>query len=371
MLRFSFFNFLLVSTIAIAQQPSGTSASPAPGTHMDQSTVQTVGTAPSGAGAVRGAPRPSPDAGTALPTVNAGDSLVSSSPMPVTKTLGGGGLVDPSDVSDILAPKPLQPSKLSLIGGTVKSIDQIRDHMSVRVYDSNTMNVKFDQRTHFYRDGKETTQMAVKKGDRVYLDTQLFESKVYAKNVHVQSGSSPADASGQIMSFDRKKGEMVVQDILAGTSVRFRVTSETRIKSKEMPGTQSSLRPGALIAVKFSPRSHGAVADEVSIIAEPGTSFTYFGRVTHLDIRTGELDIENRADGKIYVIHFDPSMRVPENLLVGSTVTVVARFEGDAYTAQNIQVNAGPDQALASPNSGQSHNGNSNAKKPSSDDDQE
>ena len=371
MLRFSFFNFLLVSTIAFAQQPSGTSASPAPGTHMAQSTVQTVGTTPNGVGAVRGAARPSPDAGTALPTVSAGDSLVSSSPMPVTKTLGGGGLVDPSDVSDILAPKPLQPSKLSLIGGTVKSIDQIRDRMSVRVYDANTMNVKFDQRTHFYRDGKETTQMAVKKGDRVYLDTQLFQGKVYAKNVHVQSSSSPADASGQILSFDRQKGDMVVQDTLAGTSVKFRITPETRIKSGDTQGGQSSLRPGALIAVKFSPRSHGAIAHEVSIIAEPGTSFTYFGRVTHLDIRTGVLGIENRADSKIYEVHFDPSMRIPENLLIGSTVTVVARFEGSSYTAENIQVNAGPDQALAGPNSGQSQNGNSSTKKPSSDEDQQ
>jgi hypothetical protein len=292
--------------------------------------------------------------------------------MPVTKTLGSGGLVDPSDVSDILAPKPLQPSKLSLIGGTVKSIDQIRDRMAVHIYDANTMNIKFDQRTHFFRDGKETTQLGVKKGDRVYLDTQLFEGTVYAKNVHVESSSSPADASGQIMSFDRKHAEMVVQDNLAGTTVRFRITPQTQIKSGDMAAPQSSLRPGALIAVKFSPRSHGAAADEVSIIAEPGTSFTYFGRVTHLDIRTGQLDVENRADGKIYEIHFDPSMRIPENLLVGSTVTVIARFEGNSYAAQNIEVNAGPDQALASPNSGQSQNANSttNQKKPSSDEDQ-
>lgn len=366
MLRLSVFNFLLVSTIACAQQPSGTSPAPAPGTHMDQSTVQTVGTTPNGAGTMRPLTRPSPDAGTALPTVGAGDSMVSGSPMPTTKTLGGGGLVDPSDVSDILAPKPLEPSKLSLIGGTVKAIDQIRDRMSVQVYDAKTMNVKFDQRTHFYRDGKETTQMGVKKGDRVYLDTQLFEGKVYAKNIHVESSSSAADASGQIMSFDRKRGEMVVRDNLAGTTVRFRVTPDTRIKSGDMAGTQSSLRPGALIAVRFSPRSHGATADEVSIIAEPGASFTYFGRVTHLDVRTGQLDIENRADGKIYEVHFDPSTGVPENLLVGSTVTVLARFEGDAYTAQHIQVNAGPDQALA----GQSQNETSKQKKPSSDEDQ-
>jgi hypothetical protein len=68
----------------------------------------------------------------------------------------------------------------------------------------------------------------------------------------------------------------------------------------------------------------------------------------HLDIRSGSLSIENRADGKTYDVHFDPSTRVPDNLLIGSQVTVVATFEGDRYTTQSIEVNAGPDQALAS-----------------------
>jgi hypothetical protein len=344
----SFIGAVLSYGVAAAQQPSGTSAAPAPGTHMDQSTVQSIGTTPNGAGASVTNPRPSPDAGTALPTVSTGSSLVSSSPLPVTKTIGGGGLADPGDVADLLAPKPLSQSKLSLVGGTVKSIDQIRDRMTVDVYGSNAMHVKFDQRTHFFRDGKETTQMAVKRGDRVYLDTQLFEGKVFAKNVHVQTGNSPADASGQIMSFDRKSGTMVLLDQLAGGSVKFRVSPQTAIKSGDSAATLSSLRPGALIAVKFSPKSRNAgSADEISIIAEPGTSFTYFGRVTHLDIRSGSLSIENRADGKTYDVHFDPSTRIPDNLLIGSQVTVVATFEGDRYTTQSIEVNAGPDQALA------------------------
>src|SRR5438270_7334359 len=281
----SIFTAALICGTAIAQQPSGTSAAPAPGTHMDQSTVQTVGTTQNGAGAAVTNPRRSPDAGTALPTVNAENSLVSSAPLPTTKTIGGGGLADPSDVADLLAPKPLSQSKLSLIGGTVKSIDQIRDHMTVRVYGTGNMAVKFDQRTHFFRDGKETTQMAVKPGDRVYLDTQLFQGKVFAKNIYVETGSSPADASGQIMSFDRRSGDLVVFDQLAGSTVKFRVMPQTNIKSGESTATQASLRPGTLIAVKFSPRSRSTgSADEVSIIAEPGTAFTYFGRVTHLDI---------------------------------------------------------------------------------------
>lgn len=346
----SAFATLALGSAIFAQQPSGTSASPAPGTHMDQSTVQTVGTTPSGAGATVTSPRPSPDAGTALPTVNSSNSLVSSTPTPVTKTIGGGGLSDPSDVADLLAPKPLQQSKLSLIGGSVKSIDQIRDHMTVRVFGAGTMHVKFDQRTHFFRDGKETTQMAVKTGDRVYLDTQLFQGKVFAKNVHVETGSSPADASGQIVSFNPKNGEMAVRDDLAGSTVNFRVSAQTTIKKADATASQSALRPGALVAVKFSPHSKNAgIADEVSVIAEPGSSFTYFGRVTHLDLRGRTLAIENRADGKTYEVHFDSSTRIPDNLLIGSQVTVVASFQGQDYLAQSIEVNAGPDQALSSP----------------------
>ena len=339
---------VLICGVAAAQQPSGTSAAPAPGTHMDQSTVQTVGTTQNGAGATTTRPQPSANTPPAVSSsdVSAGNSLVANPPQPVTKTLGGGGLVDPNDVADLLAPKPLESSKLSLIGGTVKSIDQIRDNMTVHVYDAGTMRVKFDQRTHFYRDGKETTQLTVKKGDRVYLDTQLFEGKVFAKNVQVESGSRSADASGQIVSFNRKTGDMVVQDQLAGSTVKFRVDPQTTIKQGDAKTTASALRPGSLIAVKFSPRSRSiGAAEEVSILASPGTSFTYFGRVTHLDLHAGLLAIENQADGKVYDIHFDSATRIPDNLTIGSQVTAVAMFRGNDYVAQSIEVNSGPDRA--------------------------
>ena len=218
------------------------------------------------------------------------------------------------------------------------------------------MQVKFDQRTHFYRDGKETTQLAVKTGDRIYLDTQLFDGKVFAKNVHVDSGKAAADASGQIVSFNRKSGDMAIRDPLAGSIVKFRVGPQTTISSGKAKSTTGALRPGALVNVKFSPRSRSTgTAEEVSIVAEPGTSFTYFGRVTHLDIRSGILAIENQADGKTYEIHL--SNHVPDDLAVGSQVTVVATFHGYGYLAESIAVNASPDQARvgedqSSPSSG-------------------
>lgn len=343
------FVVLGIAGVVLAQQPSGTSPTPAPGTHMDQSTTQTVGTRNGpAAGATAAAPKaqPAPEKGNELVETSDGNALASNPPQPVTRTYGDGGLADPNDVADLLAPKPLQQSKLSLIGGRVKSIDQIRDHMTVSVYGAGNMQVKFDQRTHFYRGDKETTQMTLKKGDRVYLDTQLFEGKVFARNVHVVTGTSPADANGQIVSYNSRNGNMVVRDPIAGSTVTFRVSSQTRIKSGDAEGRQSALVPGTLIAVKFTPQSRKAgTADEVTIIAAPGTSFTYFGRVTHLDLRSGLLAIENQADGKVYDVHLDPLFRVPDNLTIGSQVTVVATFEGKEYTAQSVKVNSGPPEA--------------------------
>jgi hypothetical protein len=386
---------MVVCGIASAQQPSGTSPAPAPGTHMDQSTTQTVGTQNSTAATpVNPAPASASDARATQPTAplasapgsTAGpasanpasanpaptaattsgapaaaetssrngltsDSAPAPAPEPVTKILsGGGGTADPNDLGDLLSPKPLPGSKLSLVGGTVKSIDQIRDHMTLKIYGSGTMKVKFDQRTHFFRDGRETTQLAVKKGDRVYLDTQLNQGAVFAKNVHIGSTINPADASGQIVSFDSRSGDMLVRDELSGSPVKFRLAQSAAIKNGSTTGSRSDLRPGALVAVKFSPTSQGrGLADEVAIIAEPGTSFTYFGRVTHLDLRSGLLALENQADGKIYDLHFERStIHLPTDLSVGSQVTVMATFTGRTYDARSIEVNAGPAQARVS-----------------------
>lgn len=330
----------LVSGLAVAQQPSGTSSAPAPGTHMNQSTAQTVGTQNGAASPANNAGTPS-STNALLPNANAS---ALTAPMPVTKTLSGGGLADPNDVADLLAPSPLRPSKLSLIGGTVKSIDQIKDHMTVRVYGSGSMKVKFDQRTHFYRDGRETTQMALKRGDRVYIDTQLNQGAVFAKNVHIETGNSPADANGQIVSFNPKSGEMEVHDTLANSFVKFRISPSTAIKSNGANASRAALVPGAIVAVKFSPGARGgSSAQEVSVLAAPGSSFTYFGRVTFLDLRAGAIAIENRSDGKTYEVHFDPATTpVPKDLTVGSDVTVIATFEGTDYLAKSIQVNGAP-----------------------------
>ncbi len=324
---------------------SSTSSQPPTDAGVAGSSTSNTGTSTPAATGTGSATTGAPNAGssTTTPAVSQPDNTPPA--MPTTTMLPGANEKDPTDVGDLLAPGELPKDKLSLLGGTVKKIDHVGDHIVLKIYGAGTMKIAFDQRTRFFRDGREVTQMAVKQGDRVYLDTQLDQARhIFAKNVHVQMTSSPADASGQILAYNPKSGVMMVQDNLSSRPVRFRVTPSTDIvaggKATPSAFAGNNLRPGALVAVKFSPMQQGgAVAQQVSIIAEPGSSFTFFGHVTHLDLSRGVLAIDNQTDGKSYEIAFDQARTpIADQLTVGSEVTIVATFEGNGYTAQTINV---------------------------------
>ena len=280
-------------------------------------------------------------------------------PTPTTTILPGAkpGEKDPTDVGELLAPGPLPKEKLSLIGGTIKKIDPVREKMTIKIYGADSMNIAFDQRTHFFRDGREVTQTAVKPGDRVYVDTQIDQNQhVFAKNVHVETSSSPADASGQVLSYNQKSGEIIVQDNLSSKPVRFRVGPATQIlnrgETNPQPLAQKQLKPGSLVTVKFSPAHEGSgvVAEQVRVLAEAGSSFTFYGRIRHLDLRNGTLAIENESDGKTYEISVDRGVApITDDVTVGALATIVATFQGNDYVAQSIRLHANQQAQTESP----------------------
>lgn len=306
--------------------------------------------------AAAGQPAGKESANTASESTNA---AASTPPTPTTTILPGAkpGEKDPTDVGELLAPGPLPKEKLSLIGGTIKKIDPVREKMTIKIYGADSMKIGFDQRTHFFRDGREVTQMAVKPGDRVYLDTQIDQNQhVFAKNVHVQTSSSPADASGQVLSYNRKNGEIIVQDNLSSKPVRFRVGPSTQLlvqgETNPQSLAQKELKPGSLVTVKFSPalQGGGVVAEQVRILAETGSSFTFYGHIRHVDLRHRTLAIENESDGKTYEVSVNQAVTpITDDVKVGAMATIVASFQGSDYVAQSIRINANQQAESDSP----------------------
>ena len=235
---------------------------------------------------------------------------------------------------------PLPKGRVTLVGGTVAGIDQIRNHLKVRPFGGNSMDISFDERTHIYRDGIETTQLGIHKGDRVYVDTMLDRSRVFAKSVRVVTKSEMADARGQVLSYDPRSGQLSLQDEISLEPINFRVNSTTLVKGSSGNLSASDIRPSSLIAVKFSPvQNKGKVAQEISILAVPGTSFTFFGHITYLDFRTQTIAVENQSDRKVYEISFNPAVvSNRDDLHQGKQVVIQAAFNGRGYTAKDVQV---------------------------------
>ncbi len=248
----------------------------------------------------------------------------------------------------ILDPAPVPRTTTTMVGGTISGVDRLRNKMTVHVFGGGHWTVNFDERTHIFHNGAETTQLALKKGERVYVDTQLDNNRhdIFARNIRVGVAELPADADGQIVAIDAKHNELTLRDTLNSVPVRFAVDPETRISNGQTPAAFKDVKPGTLVHVRFAASSpNRGLAREVSIIAVPGSTFTFAGKVTFLDLHRGLLAVQNSTDDKNYEIHFAPSAVSNRNELgVGRDVLVRATFEGTRYMAQSVNPTKSPDE---------------------------
>ena len=252
---------------------------------------------------------------------------------PVNVTLDGN---DP-----LLQPAPLPKGKPTLIGGTVSKIDPVREAVTVRPFGGGgSLKILFDDRTHIFRDGVETTMLGIHRGDRLYVDTLLDGPHVFAKNIRVETHAAPAEARGQVLGYSARDGRLEIRDDLTSRPVSFHVTGSTVVRRRDESGSSSDLLPGALVEVRFSSESPGRrVAREVDIYAAPGASFTFTGKITYLDMAAGLLALQNRSDDKNYEVRFDPTAGINDDLRLGAEVTVKALFDGRQYKVQNLAMN--------------------------------
>lgn len=268
-------------------------------------------------------------------TTAANDSTTTKLPPPVTERYDTNQGTGPS-TEPILPVPPMPKSTTTLIGGTVESVDHVRDHLTVKPFGGKKISVHFDQRTHIYRDGVETTQLAIKKNERVYVDTQLDRSEVLARNIRLITQENAADARGQVLT--ASNGQLSIRDVLSGESVDLATNAKTRVFRDGTEVPISQVTPGSLITVQFVPgQENRGVAQEIKLLAAPGSVFTFAGQVTNLDLSQEMMSIANQSDNRTYDITVLQHV-VPGNLMVGSDVVVKATFDGKQYRANSVDV---------------------------------
>ena len=253
------------------------------------------------------------------------------------------------DANDPMFGIPKMPhGKVSLIGGTVSRIDPIRQRITLRVFGSNKkMTFGYDERSHIFRDGMEATYKGVQQGERVYVDSMLDGTALFARNIRVVTTLRPADARGQITQYDPNRGVMVIRDELSSSPVTFHVSKNTKVTGNSAD-SRIDLVPGALVTVHFSSDHRKRdTAQEVSVLALPGSMFTFSGTVRYLNVKDGVIAVDNQSDNKTYELRFDPGV-VTDEVTVGSNVSVAAEFQGSHYKAKTVKVSGANTQASSS-----------------------
>jgi uncharacterized protein DUF5666 len=329
-------------------QASGQTQQPAGKLDPFDPNVESPSAAPTGAPSPRATGTPSPRG---KKKQSAEQEEVSSRqpeppPQPKTEILDSSatsGALATDGRDPVLDPPPYPTGTTTLVGGIIRRVDPVRNRLTINVFSGDNWTLRFDERTHIFRNGQETTPLALRKGERVYIDTMLDNDNhsILARNIRLGVATQPADADGQVQAIDPDRGELTVQDRINSVPVHFGVNQETRISRGFEPATLKDIKPGSLVHVKFAAdTSYRGLAREINIIAVPGSTFTFQGRLTYLDMHRGLLGIANQSDGKTYDLHFNPGA-LPNsfNLSVGTEAIIMATFEGRDYTVRSWGIN--------------------------------
>jgi hypothetical protein len=269
----------------------------------------------------------------------------SASVLPPSATAAGSdessdAIVDPAS---LLPDMPRVPTaKTTLIGGTVQRLNRVQDQLTIQTFGGGRMKISFDPRTHIYHDGAQALASDLHQGDRVYVDTVLDGNTVFARSVRIKSTASAGENQGIVVSYRSDRGELLLRDALSPEPLKIHLTPQTLLKKGDHSVSAAELVPGTLVSVKFGSQSRGPdVAQEIVVLAVPGTNFTFAGRVTGLDLRLGLLVLTASTDRKSYEIYFNPSMSaVDDKLHPGADVTAVANFDGTHYVARSLTINS-------------------------------
>jgi hypothetical protein len=243
---------------------------------------------------------------------------------------------------------PVPPrGKSTILGGEIRSIDPVRDQLTLKVYGQRPIQIFFDERSQIYRDGKRIPLRDLGLADHASVQTLLDGTNVYALSIHILSQSPEGEYQGRVINYNTDTNELTMSSAMFHEPLKLIVPPATpiaRVGQTEYTSAQrgaGDLVRGALISVTFKSDKQGrGVADQISVMATPGSSFVFVGDVASLDMHAGMLSLVDPRDEKNYQVSFDSSLLpASQNLHPGDHIMVNADFDGTHYIANAITIN--------------------------------
>jgi hypothetical protein len=273
-----------------------------------------------------------------LSGVSASQTQSNFSPAATPSTSSATTPAPPPAYDPLLDPPPLARANLTLIGGSIANLDPVLNRITLRPFgDKHKMRIAFDTRTKIYVDGTVAAESSLQTGQRVYIDTMLNGTAVFAKSIQIETKGMGGSGRGQILDYDSASGALTLRDELSNQPAHFQVSSSAVVHTGNQTGSLADLVPGSLVALTFGTQQNHAVVEEVSLLAKPGSSFTFFGKITYVDMSRKIVAVDNQNDQKNYEIHLTSiPQSMMRNLHEGTVVDIAAIFDGSQYVARNL-----------------------------------
>jgi len=247
-------------------------------------------------------------------------------------------------VGDLSTLPPVPRGKSTIMGGEIRSVDPVRDELTLKVFGQHPMKILFDERTQVFRDGNKITLRDLGPADHASVQTLLDGTAVYALSIHMLSQSPAGEFQGRVLNFNPDTRELEISSAMVREPIKLLVPANTPISRVGQPAFtlaqpgSSDLAKGTLVSVQFESSKQGqGVANQISILATLGAEFTFYGNISALDLHSGVLVLVDPRDQMTYQISFEAGrLKASKSLHVGDHVTVAADFDGSRYVASAI-----------------------------------
>ncbi len=239
--------------------------------------------------------------------------------------------------TDDIAAAGKSRGKVGLVRGTLKRFDPVHDRLVIRAFGGGEVKVAFGPRTQFLAfENARRHFSSIPVGSVVSVDTVVDSGNLYALSVRT-GRSNAAELNGQVVRYDASRSHLILRDPVSPKDASLRITPSTTVVKQGEAVSPQVLSPGMLVHVAFFPSQN--MAKEVEILAKPGETFTFKGRIESIDLRTRVLTLFNDSDQSVRELALGSldagTVRV---LREGLDVSIRAEFDGEVYNIRTASV---------------------------------
>ena len=248
--------------------------------------------------------------------------------------------------ADLPSVAQLPSGRSTAIGGVIAQVDPVRDQLTLNAAGMRPMKILFDERTQIFRDGAKIPVLDLRPTQHASIQTTLDDGKVFAVSIHILSNSLESAYQGRVVSYRPRSGEITVADAQSGEPLTL-VVPQDAVVSRQGQSTFSSmasglsdLQTGTLVSVNFRPDGQGrGIADHVSILATPGSTFIFDGSISQVDSHDGYFVLISSQEDQSFRIYFGASQLAGlSDLRPGNRVRATARYDGTRYVATGLTI---------------------------------